>query len=258
MWGIIPAAGVGSRIQPLAFSKELLPVGARFDGTTERPRAVSEYIVERMVLAGATRICFVVGPGKADILEYFGSRKFPADLCFVVQPVAAGLCDALFRPLPFIPPGEMVCVGLPDTVWFPRDGLQKLPDGQFSFLTFPVEKPELFDTVVSDSSGRVLRIEVNDPKPSGNWIWGTFQMPVETFLALRDLWRRRDQKDEYIGTLVNAYLAEGGSAYAVPAGTTYMDIGTLDGYRRAIHILKAGEETESGAGVLVSNGPGTP
>jgi len=32
MWGIIPAAGNGTRIQPLAFSKELLPVGSRFDG----------------------------------------------------------------------------------------------------------------------------------------------------------------------------------------------------------------------------------
>ena len=32
MWGIIPAAGAGSRIQPLAFSKELLPVGSRLDG----------------------------------------------------------------------------------------------------------------------------------------------------------------------------------------------------------------------------------
>ena len=39
MWGIIPAAGNGTRIQPLAFSKELLPVGSRFDGDTERPRA---------------------------------------------------------------------------------------------------------------------------------------------------------------------------------------------------------------------------
>jgi len=29
MWGIVPAAGQGSRIQPLAFSKELLPVGSR-------------------------------------------------------------------------------------------------------------------------------------------------------------------------------------------------------------------------------------
>ena len=31
MWGIIPAAGTGTRIQPLAFSKELLPVGSRLD-----------------------------------------------------------------------------------------------------------------------------------------------------------------------------------------------------------------------------------
>ena len=52
MWGIIPAAGLGSRIQPLAFSKELLPVGSRLDGEAERPRAVSEYLVERMRLAG--------------------------------------------------------------------------------------------------------------------------------------------------------------------------------------------------------------
>ena len=49
MWGIIPAAGLGSRIQPLAFSKELLPVGSRLDGEIERPRAVSEYLVERMI-----------------------------------------------------------------------------------------------------------------------------------------------------------------------------------------------------------------
>ena len=37
MWGIIPAAGNGTRIQPLAFSKELLPVGSRQqDGTAQR------------------------------------------------------------------------------------------------------------------------------------------------------------------------------------------------------------------------------
>ena len=49
MWGVIPAAGRGSRIQPLAFSKELLPVGSRLEGGVERPCAVSEYLVERMI-----------------------------------------------------------------------------------------------------------------------------------------------------------------------------------------------------------------
>jgi hypothetical protein len=47
MWGVIPGAGIGSRIQPLAFSRELLPVGSRFDGRVERPRAVSESVAAR-------------------------------------------------------------------------------------------------------------------------------------------------------------------------------------------------------------------
>jgi len=63
MWGIIPAAGMGSRIQPLAFSKELLPVGSFLNGGSERPRAVSEYLIERMVKGGVRKICFVISPG---------------------------------------------------------------------------------------------------------------------------------------------------------------------------------------------------
>ena len=67
MWGIVPAAGAGSRIQPLAFSKELLPVGSRLEGDAERPRAVSEYLVERMIAAGAEKVCFVIAPGKSKV-----------------------------------------------------------------------------------------------------------------------------------------------------------------------------------------------
>ena len=74
MWGIIPAAGVGSRIQPLAFSKELLPVGSYISGASERPRAVSEYLIDRMVNAGVDKICFVISPGKSDIMDYFGGH----------------------------------------------------------------------------------------------------------------------------------------------------------------------------------------
>ena len=91
MWGIIPAAGAGSRIQPLAFSKELLPVGSRIEDGQERPRAVSEFLVERMIRAGADKLCFVVSPCKTDILEYFGSRLWGADIAYVVQPSPGGL-----------------------------------------------------------------------------------------------------------------------------------------------------------------------
>src|SRR5918997_5614546 len=97
MWGIVPAAGRGSRIQPLAFSKELLPVGSRLDGGTERPCAVSEYLVERMIKGRADKICFVISPGKSDILEYYGASYAGASTFYVVQPAPVGLCDAIFR-----------------------------------------------------------------------------------------------------------------------------------------------------------------
>ena len=102
MWGIIPAAGQGTRIQPLAFSKELLPVGHRRTGELERPRAVSEYLVERMLAAGVDRICMVIAPDKTDILGYYGAQVGEASICYVVQPSPGGLCDALFRALPLI------------------------------------------------------------------------------------------------------------------------------------------------------------
>lgn len=237
MWGIIPAAGAGSRIQPLAFSKELLPVGSRMEGNTERPRAVSEYLVERMVIGGANNICFVISPGKSDIMEYYGGSLGSTFLSYVVQPRPAGLCDALFRAVPLINPNDPVLIGLPDTIWFPEDGFCALPDDRLSFLLFPVEHPEVFDAVVTDDAGNVSEIQVKQPHPASSWIWGAFKMPGAVFHELYQLWIDRERRDEYIGTLVNAWLARGNNAIGVRAGESYVDVGTLYGYREAIQLL---------------------
>ncbi len=237
MWGIVPAAGRGSRIQPLAFSKELLPIGSRIEHGVERPRAVSEYLVERMRKAGATKLCFVIGPGKADILAYYGAGFPECAAAYVVQPSPAGLCDAIFRPVPFVSEGEDVLIGLPDTVWFPEDGFELLPAGRFSLLLFPVEEPQHFDAVSTDGDGRVLRIEVKEPRPQSNWVWGAMRMPGRVYLELHALWRSRSPRDEYLGTLIEAYLGAGGIAHGVPAGRAYVDLGTIGGYREATRLL---------------------
>jgi glucose-1-phosphate thymidylyltransferase len=235
--GIVPAAGVGSRIQPLAFSKELLPVGSRSDAGVERPRAVSEYLIERLVIGGATRICFVIAPGKSDIVQYFGGAVSGIPICYTVQDRPAGLCDALFRALPFADQDEPIVVGLPDTVWFPIEALRALPDDVMSFLLFPVSKPELFDAVLTDDGGAVTAIDVKVRPARSSWIWGAFKIPHRVSLELRALWDARDRTDEYLGTLINAYLAGGGRALGVRAGSSYVDVGTLHGYREAVRIL---------------------
>jgi glucose-1-phosphate thymidylyltransferase len=237
MWGIIPAAGAGTRIQPLAFSKELLPVGSRFDDGVERPRAVSEHLVERMLRGGATRICFVISREKADILSYYGGKIGGADIAYVVQPQPAGLCDAIFRALPLVGPEEPALIGLPDTIWFPEDGFATLPDDELAFLLFPVDHPEFFDAVVTDETGHVQEIQVKRSDAASTWIWGGFKMPGAVLHRLHELWREPGRGDEYIGTLVNAYLQRGGSARGIKAGEAYVDVGTLNGYREALRLL---------------------
>jgi dTDP-glucose pyrophosphorylase len=244
MWGIIPAAGNGTRIQPLAFSKELLPVGSRCDGQREQPRAVSEYLVERMIRGGVGKICFVISPGKGDILRYYGDSFAGARIAYVVQTQAAGLCDAIFQAAPLVHPGEMVVIGLPDTIWFPEDALASLPEGVFSFLLFPVEQPELFDAVLLDEACRVREIQVKRADATSRWVWGAFKMPGAILHELHRLWIARNRTDEYIGTLVNAWLAAGGQALGVRAGESYVDVGTLPGFRRAVAMLSAPENGE--------------
>ncbi len=259
MWGIIPAAGHGTRIQPLAFSKELLPVGSRLDENgVERPRAVSEYLVERMARAGVGKICLVISPWKSDILNYFGGAIGDVALAYVVQDRACGLCDAIFRALPLIPLDEPVVVGLPDTIWFPADALAGLPHDRFSFLLFPVPHPELFDAVQTDAAGRVLRIVVKSPDAGTGWIWGAFKLPGRTLHELHRFWCDRGCTDEYVGTLVNAWIDAGGAAFGVRAGAHYVDVGTLHGYRQAVHLLDATEPAQAAPEPLGTGRTGAP
>jgi len=263
-WGIIPAAGAGTRIQPLAFSKELLPVGGRIDGQVARPRAVSEYLVERMISAGAENICFVISPGKSDILEYYGGAVGETAITYTVQPQPEGLCDAIFRAVALVRPEDHVMIGLPDTIWFPVNGLALLPEDKLSFLLFPVEHPEFFDAVLTEPDGRVKQIIVKQDDPGTKWVWGCFSMPGHVLHSLHDLWLEREKQDQYMGTLVNEWISRGHEASAVPAGERYVDVGTLNGYHSAMNLLTPlasdgiatpdGDDSTSGANVPANPG----
>jgi dTDP-glucose pyrophosphorylase len=198
---------------------------------------VSEYLLERMVLGGADKICMIISAGKSDILGYFGDSYGGAKIVYAVQPRPCGLCDAVFRAYPLVTDNEPVIVGLPDTIWFPESALTALPSDVLSFLLFPVERPEFFDAVVIDDTGRVLEIQVKRQNASSHWIWGAFKIPGCVFPALWRLWIARGCSDEYFGTLINAYLLAGGTALGIKAGAAYVDVGTLNGYRAAMALL---------------------
>ena len=241
MIGIIPAAGAGQRIQPLGCSKELLPVGSRLVEGVERPKAVSEYLVERMLSAGAGQICMIISPDKTDVVKYYAERDYDAEIFYVVQERPLGLCDALFRAVPFARRHEQVLIGLPDTIWFPENAYLPALDFErtdVNLVLFPVSNPSAFDAVVCDEQGYVEQVHVKRERPGSHWIWGAVTTTGECFYRLKLLWEARRRQDEFLGDLLNAFLAAGNVVRAQRCGEVYMDVGTLEGYRVAIDYLR--------------------
>lgn len=241
MIGIIPAAGVGERIQPLGCSKELLPVGSRLVNDVERPKAVSEYLVERMIAAGAEQICMVISAEKGDIVKYYAERNYAAEIFYVVQQKPQGLCDAIFRAEPFAHLHERVLIGLPDTIWFPENAYMPaldLEDSDFNLVLFPVSNPAHFDSVTCDDQGYVREVEVKKNNAHSHWIWGAVTARGESIHRLRLLWEARHRADQYLGDLLNAFIAAGNTVRGRYCGEVYMDVGTLEGYRTAQDYLR--------------------
>ncbi len=241
MIGIIPAAGAGLRIQPLGCSKELLPVGSREVDGAERPKAVSEYLVERMIAAGARQICMVISAEKSDIVRYYAERDYAAEIFYAVQRRPRGLCDAIFRAESFVRHDEHVLIGLPDTIWFPENAFRAPVEqgSDVNLVLFPVANPSAFDAVLCDERGRVERVVVKQPNPGSQWIWGAVTASGRAFHDLRMLWDSRHREDEFLGDLLNAYIAAGNQVHATANGEHYMDVGTMEGYHNAQDYLRA-------------------
>lgn len=246
MIGVIPAAGAGQRIQPLGCSKELLPVGSRQVDGVLRPKAVSEFLVERMIAAGATQICMVISAEKSDIVRYYAEREYSAEIFYVVQKNPAGLCDALFKAEPFIPDNEQVLIGLPDTIWFPENAFLPAIDdrAEVNLVLFPVLNPQVFDAVICDPFGYVQKVEVKQSDAHSHWIWGAVTATGKAFRTLRYLWESRHREDEYLGHLLNAYIAAGNPVRASHSGEHYMDVGTIEGYHAAQDFLRRQRDQE--------------
>ena len=246
MIGIIPAAGAGQRIQPLGCSKELLPVGSRMVEGVERPKAISEYLVERMIASGASQICMVISAEKSDIVRYYAERSYAAEIFYVVQQQPRGLCDALFRAEAFAHQHDEVLIGLPDTVWFPENAYYPALNQEMAgvnLVLFPVKNPALFDAVVCDQQNFVTKVEVKVPTPQSNWIWGAITTSGDAFRSLKLLWEARHREDEYLGTLLNAYIDAGNTVRGHHVGETYIDVGTMEGFHRAQDFLRGQQAT---------------
>lgn len=233
LYGSIPAGGLGTRLQPLGFSKELAPVGGR---------AVIEYLIERLMLAKVDRIFINTAEDKTDLIRYLSTKSLYRDhLIFLVRE-RKGLLDGIVQPAQFLRDDDELYFGLPDTIWFPKNAFSKLRQetGKLVLGLFDTGSPERFDSVVIDKNNRILSVDVKVPLPKSKYTWAIGKLRVGEVSKLTKL-AVKQKGVPLFGVAVHAY-AKKNPAYAVSfPRSSCLDIGRPEDYRLAEKYLSAHE-----------------
>jgi len=219
--GVIPAAGLASRLGPLGYPKELLPITyVAGEGGHLRPMPVIEASFRQLSEAGVHRALVITSDRKPELIQYLGNGGgIGLDLAFLQQARADGLAAAVALALPWTR-GANACLLLPDTIVRPQNALNEAravfesAKADLVLGVLPTDKPKELGPVRFDPQMRV--VEVQD-KPlqtdlSNSWamaVWGpkfadllagavkqnpalalgsVFQQAVDTGLNVRAVW----------------------------------------------------------------------
>lgn len=182
--GIIPAAGLASRLGPLGYPKELLPITyVQGEGGHLRPLPVIEASLRQLRTAGVGRCMVITSERKPELAQYLGGGgAIGLDIAYVQQTRVEGLAAAVALTVPWTQ-GAACCLLLPDTIVRPLDALLTMREvfetrgADLVLGVFPTEKPKELGPVRFDEA--MLVTEVQD-KPAetdlaNSWglaIWG--------------------------------------------------------------------------------------
>ncbi len=229
-YGSIPAGGLGLRLQPIGFSKELAPVARR---------AVIEYLIERMLLSGIDKIFINTAEDKADLIRYLADKSpYKNNLIFMVRE-RQGLLDGIVLPEQFLREDDELYFGLPDTIWYPKNGFSQLDtmSGELVLGLFDTGTPEKFDSVAIDHNSRIQSIQVKVAKPKTKWTWAIGKLSVRAARLLRG-YEQKLGDHPLFGEAMDLY-AQDHLSYAVElSGSHCIDIGVPDDYDRAEAFVK--------------------
>jgi glucose-1-phosphate thymidylyltransferase len=160
-------------------SKELYPIGFHkvngADGL--RPKVVSHYLLEKMVIAGIRKAYFILRQGKWDIPAYWGDgQMLGIDLAYVVIDGSSGPPDTIDRANSFIR-DKIVVFGFPDILFRPTDVFTKLlarldrSRSDVVLALFPAHDSKAMDMVDIDARLRVRAIHLKPRKTRLKYAW---------------------------------------------------------------------------------------
>lgn len=248
--GLIPAAGKGTRLHPLPFSKELYPIGYHevvVDGEKKlRPKVVSQYLVNHMTRMGVEKIIITLGPGKSDIMDYYGSgRTTGVPIVYNFQSVARGMPYALDLSFPWLKADDVVVFGMSDTIIEPENAFVDLKKGfekrnpDLLLGLFPTNNPKKFGMVDFDSHTSLVKTTIDKPQNSKlTHMWGCCLWNYRFAEFMHDhlqSYQPKEGKEVVFGDVINLAIEKklNVSAQAVLEGR-YIDIGTIEDLDQAL------------------------
>ncbi len=217
--GLVPAAGYGTRLQPLERSKEMCIAGGR---------PVMDYLIERMRMAPCDDLRVVTRPEKTDVVV--NARRHGAE---VVEARPATLGESVLAGSSGLSPDDVVLLGFPDSIWEPLDGyralLQLLEAGfEVGLGLFRAKDLSRYEPVALADGGRVRGIEFKPKRPSSEWLWGCAAVRVRALSGLEGF----TEPGIYFDSLCASGVVGG-----TRLSERYLDIGTHEGLREAQEAL---------------------
>lgn len=254
--GLIPCAGHATRIAPLPFSKELLPVGLRpnTDGSP-RMKVVSYCLLTNMKQGGVRKAILILRKGKWDIPEYYGNGAWLGmNLGYLMMGVPYGPPYTLDQAYPFIS-GARVALGFPDILLEPPDAfgraLERLETTRADLVLglYRAHDTRVSDMIAIDRSGRVRDVIIRPSKTklTLGWMFAVWTLAFTEFLhEYLSVPRTSGQRpgtalptELTVGAVVQAAVRSGLVTQSVAfRGHAYLDVGTPEGLR----LVTAGEK----------------
>lgn len=177
--GLVPSAGLATRLGPLPCSKELLPTGFHCKNGKDalQIKVISEYLLEKMCRANASRIFMILREGKWDIPTYFGDGKFLGiPMAYLMMDLPSGVPYTINQAFPFVKDSK-VLFGFPDIIFQPEDAfiqlLQKQNESKSDVVLglFPTHPYHKGDMVSLSPNGRLEGIQVNPESADRGHTW---------------------------------------------------------------------------------------
>jgi len=238
MKGLIPAAGMGTRLEPitLAIPKELLMVG---------DKAVIEYVIDAMKMVGITEITIVVGWRKHAILDYLGSGKRLGVKCtYVVQDKRDGLGKAVFSG-EYIIGKEPFLVVLGDNFFYPKTFLKDIltfhneVNADATIGVAKVEDPTRHGMIKPGENNKIIDIVEKpsvDDAPSNLGCIGIYIFNSDIFDAIKKT--KPGYNNEFqLTDAIKILIEEGKEVCFKEIKGKHIDVGTLEDLRMANDFL---------------------